>query len=114
MYKHFSGTSPSFLSSLLEVTNSVTRMLKPTYYDTKYGRRAFRYTAPRLWNGLPQEVRTEESINTFKKNLKAYLFKHTGENQAMAKHVYDIDIYCKYCNFNSVNIHALLHHIEIL
>ena len=79
VYKHFSGTSPSFLSSLLEVTNPVTRMLKPTYYDTKYGRRAFRYTAPRLWNGLPQEVRTEESINNFKRNLKTYLFKHTGE-----------------------------------
>ena len=79
VYKHFSSTSPSFLSSLLEISNLETKMLKCTYYNTKYGRRAFRYTAPRLWNKLPQDLRTEESINTFKKKLKTFLFQHTGD-----------------------------------
>ena len=54
-------------------------MPKCTYYNTQYGRRAFRYTAPRLWNRLPPDLKTEESINTFKKKLKTFLFQHTGE-----------------------------------
>ena len=54
-------------------------MLKHTYYNTKYGRHDFRYTSPRLWNQLPQELRKEDSINTFKKKLKTLLFQHTGE-----------------------------------
>ena len=78
VYKHFSSTSPSFLNSILEITNSETRKLKCTYYDT-YGRRAFRYTAPRLWNELPLEVRTENSINVFKNKLKTYVFAHTED-----------------------------------
>ena len=78
MYKHFSSTSPSFLNSILEITNSETRKLKCTYYDT-YGRRAFRYTAPRLWNELPLEVRTENTIDVFKDKLKTYVFAHTRD-----------------------------------
>ena len=76
VYKHFSSTSPSFLSSLLEITSSETRELKHTYYDTQYGRRAFRYTAPRLWNKLPLEVRTEKSIKKIQKKAENICF-HT-------------------------------------
>ena len=79
VYKRFSCTSPSFLNSLLEISNLDTRKLKHTYYNTKHGRRAFRYTAPRLWNTLPLHLRTEESIATFKKKLKTYLFTDAGE-----------------------------------
>ena len=79
VYKHFSCTSPSFLSNFLETSNSETRKLKLTYYNTNHGRRAFSYTAPRMWNKLPEHMRTEESIVTFKKNLKTYLFTpHTA------------------------------------
>ena len=38
------------------------------------GRRAFRYSAPRLWNSLPQHIRLTSSVDTFKKNLKHHLF----------------------------------------
>ena len=79
VYKRFSCTCPSFLCSLLEISHLETRELKCTYYNTKYGRRAFRYTAPRLWNKLPRALRTEESINTFKRSLKTYLFNNTEE-----------------------------------
>ena len=74
VYKHFSCTSPNFLDSFLETSNLETRKLKLTYYNTKHGRRAFSYTAPRMWNKLPEQMRTEESIVTFKKNLKTHLF----------------------------------------
>ena len=79
VYKRFYCTCPSFLYSLLEISNSETMSLKCTYYNTRHGKRAFRYTAPRLWNRLPSDMRKIESLETFKRNLKTYLFYHTGE-----------------------------------
>ena len=65
--------------TILEISDPERKMLTYTYYKTKYGKRAFRYSAPRLWNQLSLEMRTEKSIDTFKKKLKTYLFKHTGD-----------------------------------
>lgn len=79
VYKRFYCTCPGFLYSLLEISNSETMSLKCTYYNTRHGKRAFRYTAPRLWNRLPSDMRKIESLETFKRNLKTYLFDHTRE-----------------------------------
>ena len=54
-------------------------MLETTNANTKYGRRRFEYAAPRLWNALPLEVRTEEDIEIFKKRVKTLLFEGTEE-----------------------------------
>ena len=37
--------------------------------------RAFFRSAPSLWNSLPNALRKQEKLNTFKKNLKTHLFK---------------------------------------
>ena len=39
-----------------------------------YGERSFSYAAPNVWNKLPEKVKSAESLNVFKKNLKTYLF----------------------------------------
>ena len=75
VYKHCNGISPDYLNNLLEITNAETKTLKVRYYDTKSGRRAFSYVAPRFWNGLPKDIRTITSIDIFKKKLKHILFK---------------------------------------
>ena len=64
-YKQYNCRSNDFL--LLE-----TKVVK-----TKYGKRTFDYAGPRLWNDLPLDVRTIDSIDTFKKKLKTILFKDT-------------------------------------
>ncbi|KAF7656165.1 hypothetical protein LDENG_00045680 [Lucifuga dentata] len=38
------------------------------------GHRAFCSTAPSLWNALPDHLRAPQSVDTFKKALKTYLF----------------------------------------
>ena len=38
------------------------------------GRRAFSYLGPRLWNGLPKELRIATELGAFKAYLKAYLY----------------------------------------
>ena len=39
-----------------------------------YGGRSFSYTAPCLWNHLPDAIRQAPPLATFKSNLKTYLF----------------------------------------
>ena len=44
------------------------------------GERSFQYSAPRLYNKLPVEIKDSENITQFKKRLKTYLF---GESYDM-------------------------------
>ena len=44
---------------------------------TKYGKRTFDYAAPRLWNALPMQVRMEDDVQQFKKQVKTLLFVDT-------------------------------------
>ena len=39
--------------------------------------RAFVYTAPRLYNGLPATVKQQELVQSFKIHLKRFLFSRT-------------------------------------
>ena len=38
------------------------------------GDRAFAVVARRLWNSLPEELRSKSDINHFKRHLKAHFF----------------------------------------
>ena len=40
-----------------------------------YGDRAFSVCAPKLWNDIPEIIKCSVNLNTFKRNLKTYLFK---------------------------------------
>ena len=41
---------------------------------TNYGERSFFSCAPRLWNSLPEDLRTQQNIRPFKLELKTLLF----------------------------------------
>ena len=45
------------------------------YPNLSYGRRAFCFYAPRLWNILPMYLRQAPNINVFKKMLKTFLWQ---------------------------------------
>ena len=40
----------------------------------RYGQRAFRYVAPSLWNGLPESIKENDSIQSFRPSLKTHFF----------------------------------------
>ena len=42
---------------------------------TQWGDRSFSVAAAKLWNTLPESVKYANSIDSFKKNLKTFLFK---------------------------------------
>ena len=48
----------------------------PTIRTKTYGQRAFSYAAPYLWNQLPECIKNAESVDSFKRLLKTYLFKN--------------------------------------
>ena len=51
--------------------------LKVIFAKTKFGERRYSYFAPRLWNALPLDMRSEEKCDVFKRNLKTLLFRDT-------------------------------------
>jgi hypothetical protein len=82
-HKCVHGNAPGYLTSLLEkyeprraLRSADQLLLKEKKMRLKtYGDRAFCACAPRLWNGLPIDLRMCDKENTFKKGLKTYLFK---------------------------------------
>ena len=44
---------------------------------TKYGKRIFTYTGPKLWNALPLDIREEDNVVMFKQKVKTLLFEGT-------------------------------------
>ena len=83
VFKCLNGLAPSYLSDLIQLyvpsrnlrsANQFTLKVFNTKFKT-LGDRSFSYTAPRVWNALPFELRTEKSISVFKKKLKTFYFK---------------------------------------
>ena len=77
VYKALNGMAPWYITELLSY-RTCSRTLRPT--DQKlltvpnsrlktYGDRAFSVAAPKLWNELPLDLRSLDTINLFKKHL---------------------------------------------
>ena len=66
-FKGFNGRPSDFL------------MLETPGAKTKYGKRTFAYNASRLWNALPCDIRTDASVDSFKKRIKTLLFDGTSD-----------------------------------
>ena len=82
VFKSLHGLAPHYLSELLH-RHAPARALRsaqqnmlvvPRSRKKTRGDRAFSVAAPRLWNSLPAHIRTVESIELFKSQLKTHLF----------------------------------------
>ena len=82
-FKCLNGIAPSYLSDL--VTRYIPRrnlrsanghhLLDVKFNLRNYGFRSFSVASPQLWNDMPLEIRSCDSLNDFKKKLKTYLFR---------------------------------------
>ena len=87
VYKSIKGNSPKSIQLEFKQHNCRSEdflKLKICFRNTTYGRRTFAYNAPRLWNALPLHIRTEESLDSFKKAVKTLLFQDTYGFKAKA------------------------------
>ena len=83
-YNCLNATAPDYLTDLLTVYNpahqlhpsSDTSILSfPAVRTKSFGQRSFSHSAPSVWNTLPLELRSCNSVPSFKSNLKTHLFK---------------------------------------
>ena len=82
-YKALNGLAPGYITDLLDryvpmrsLRSSNQLLLKvPSTNTVSFGDRAFSVAAPKLWNSVPYEIRSAESLNQFKSKLKTYLFR---------------------------------------
>ena len=81
-FRALHGQAPPYISDLIQpytparVLRSVDQnllMVPRTRFRTR-GDRSFQAVAPKLWNDLPPALRSIESIENFKKELKTFLF----------------------------------------
>ena len=82
-YRCLHGLAPSYLNDLI-TTYTPARSLRsanalqlviPRVRLESYGRRAFAYAAPSVWNALPLSLREAESLSSFRSNLKTFLYR---------------------------------------
>ncbi len=87
VFKAKNNMAPKYITDMLVVHDPVREMRSSTkdLFDVPFTRcpyiydRSFSHAAPRLWNDLPLGIRQGQSIDTFKKHLKTYLFsQHFG------------------------------------
>ena len=88
VFKCKHGMAPKYLQDLLEAKENQRQGLKsnnkqllkvPTTRKT-FADRSFSVKGPKLWNDLPDSIRTITSYAEFKKQLKTHLFDSTLNN----------------------------------
>ena len=80
-WKALHGCSPSYLVDLISeytparsLRSSGQNLLVAGRTKSSYGDRAFMASAPYLWNQLPADIRSIDTLTLFKSKLKAVLF----------------------------------------
>ena len=82
-YKCVNGLAPQYLCELVmpkkcyrHLRSEALELLEfPKTRLRSYGDRSFSFAAATEWNKLPLEIRKLPTVNSFKSNLKTYLFK---------------------------------------
>ena len=83
IFKIIHGLCPAYLSSLLQLyqlqrslrSSSKLLFTVPTVNSASYGERAFSFSAPILWNNLPDPIKNTISLSSFKSALKTFLLR---------------------------------------
>ena len=55
-------------------TLDTNRLVEPPVRLSTVANRAFQVVGPRIWNNLPSDVTSAESLSTFRQRLKTHLF----------------------------------------
>ena len=81
-YKTLHYSSPRYLHQILKCHVPVRNLRSASQLqlfvpktNTSWGDRAYANVAPKLWNGIPLQIRQSPSVDVFKKRLKSHLFE---------------------------------------
>jgi len=86
-YKVLHGGTPSYLGPFVLVADlpgrralhsaGSIRLVVPLVKLSTVGSRAFSGAAPKLWNSLPDDIVLADSLSTFRRQLKHYLYQQS-------------------------------------
>ena len=88
IYTFFSKLAPKYFSEMYHPfvqcynTRSSYQKLKIPFRKTNRGQHTLSYLGPKLWNGLPEEVKLSTSANNFKHKLKTNFFNELQRKEA--------------------------------
>ena len=76
VFKCLNNMAPVELASKLQLRSAINMVLETNVFHphTAMGKRSFSHLGPRLWNGLPRDVRVIPNLDNFKSSLKHFLF----------------------------------------
>ncbi|KAF7668705.1 hypothetical protein LDENG_00294700, partial [Lucifuga dentata] len=81
VYKALHGSGPKCIFDLIvqyepsrPLRSSGSGLLSVPRVRTKHDEAAFSFSAPQLWNRLPEDLRSAPTVNSFKTRLKTFLF----------------------------------------
>ena len=81
VFKALNGLGPKYISDLLiryepsrPLRSSGTGLLSVPRVKTKHGEAAFSFYAPHIWNKIPENCRSADTLSSFKSRLKTFLF----------------------------------------
>ena len=74
-YKSVNGLAPEYLQNMFQYSHHghSLKLIVPQY-TSSYGRRSFSYAGPKIFNNLPTQITSSDTVEMFKSNLKTYLF----------------------------------------
>ena len=77
VFKSIRNLAPSYLSELFIVNDLSNKRSLTLKCDTsiKHSSRAFQFMGIKLWNELPDSIRSTDEISLFKNRLKTHLFQ---------------------------------------
>ena len=73
VFKAINLSHPPYFSALIRSSSRLS--ISSTHPKKHIGRRGFAVAAPAEWNKLPQTVRSQQTIDGFRSQLKTYLFR---------------------------------------
>ena len=93
-YKSLNGLAPMYTNELLHhytpcrsLRSSDSNFLAiPKTSTITYGDKSFAAVAPKLWNQLPLAIRQSDSVDSFKRPMKTYLFRESSVFLSCKKH----------------------------
>ena len=76
IFKTINDLNPSFMKEIFELNtrrdNQSSNLIVQSQSSKKYGTDTLRSLGPKIWNSLPNDIRSSNSLYSFKKLIKAW------------------------------------------
>ena len=86
-FKVLHGSAPEYLDRSChsfrlvdKLRSDSNRLVVPPFKLSTFGRRAFSVAGPQIWNSLPNDITSLQSLPAFRRKLKTHLFSRSFPN----------------------------------